>query len=118
MVEINFPETRTAFIFGRQCNRLGFDWEQSIVLLRNSEIPDKRDERSFALGYGACVHFIGFRGNEYINARRIWGTPDFFHRGWDNRAKREIADYDIVVFAKGDETKEPSPYSFNDSEVM
>ena len=29
-----------------------------------------------------ALHFIGFRGNEYVSARRVWGPPDFFHVGW------------------------------------
>lgn len=46
------------------------------------------------------VHFVGFRrGEAYAAAVRVWGHPEFIHRGWDQRARREIADGDIVVFA-------------------
>lgn len=62
----------------------------------------------------ACVHFVGFRGNEYVSARRVWGVPDFFHIGWDLRAQREIADGDTVVFATGDAHQAPSRKSFPD----
>jgi len=26
-----------------------------------------------------AIHFVGFRGDEYSSAIRIWGVPDFFH---------------------------------------
>lgn len=46
-----------------------------------------------------ATHFVGFRGDEYNRARRVFGEPDFIHMGWDRRAFREIADGDRVVFA-------------------
>lgn len=55
-----------------------------------------------------CVHFVAFRGEEYWSAVRVWGRPDFIHMGWDRRARREIGDRDIVVFAKGTEA-DPFP---------
>jgi len=48
------------------------------------------------------IHFVWFRGDEYLSAVRVWGQPDFVHMGWDSRARREIADGDTVVFAKGE----------------
>lgn len=60
------------------------------------------------------LHFVGFRDDRYINAVRVFGRPDFIHRGWDLRARREIAAGDVVVFAKGSDTQEPSRRSFND----
>lgn len=68
------------------------------------------------------IHFVGFKDpryekdERYWRAYRVWGQPDFFHRGWDNRAKHEIADGDTIIFAKGDWRQEPSLYSFDDSE--
>jgi|SRR5271166_966774 len=61
-----------------------------------------------------AVHFVGFRGDEYHRARRVFGAPDFVHRVWDNRAVCDIAPGDIVVFAKYHD-QAPSPYSFDDS---
>ena len=49
-----------------------------------------------------CVHFVGFRDDRYINAVRVFGRPDFVHPRWDERARREIADGDTVIFATGD----------------
>ena len=61
-----------------------------------------------------AVHFVGFRGEEFHSARRVFGQPDFVHRIWDIRATQDIAPGDIVVFARyHDQT--PSPRSFDDS---
>lgn len=62
-----------------------------------------------------AVHFIGFRDPQrWANAARIWGEPDIVHHVWDQRARREIANCDTLVFAKYDPDR-PSRYSFDDS---
>lgn len=46
------------------------------------------------------THFIGFRGDEYVRARRIWRGPHFIHRWLDERAFREIDwERDTVLLA-------------------
>lgn len=60
------------------------------------------------------IHFVGFRGEEYNAAKKIWGQPDYFHLGWDLRARREIAANDTIVFAKGEHNQEPRVKSFDD----
>lgn len=65
-----------------------------------------------------ALHFIGFRGDEYFRACRFWGSPDFVHRNWDVRARQEVINDDVAVFAKGDDATSPRPQSFNDSEHM
>jgi hypothetical protein len=60
------------------------------------------------------VHFIGFRGDEYWSAVKIWGEPHFIHRGWDKRAQRDIDPADLVIFATGDERQEPKQINYND----
>ncbi|MGO4449098.1 hypothetical protein AB4Y96_09240 [Phyllobacterium sp. TAF24] len=60
------------------------------------------------------VHFVGFKGEEYHSAVKVFGKPHFIHREWDLRAQREIADNDIVVFATGAHDREPRCKSFND----
>ena len=60
------------------------------------------------------VHFVGFRGEEYTRAVKVFGLPDFIHMGWDRRAQREIAEADLVVFARGDEDQPPAERNFND----
>ena len=66
----------------------------------------------------SAIHFVGFSGDEFIQAVKIFGSPDFVHRYWDSRAKSMITDEDIVVFAKGNITDIPNRYNFDDSEVM
>ena len=61
-----------------------------------------------------ALHFVGFRGDEYTRACRIFGRPDFIHIGWDLRAQREIAPGDVVVFAKGSEDQIPRAQSYPD----
>ena len=61
-----------------------------------------------------CTHFVGFRGEEYWSAVRIWGRPHVIHRRWDRRARREIGDEDVVVFAAGDDTQEPPAWNADD----
>lgn len=61
-----------------------------------------------------CVHFVGFRGEEYWSAVKAFGPPDFIHRGWDMRARREIADDDLIVFATGPADQQPRVKSYDD----
>ena len=65
------------------------------------------------------VHFIGFKGEEFHSAVKVFGKPDFIHRRWDFRAKQEASDpTDTIVFARWDDTREPEFRSFNDSEAF
>lgn len=52
-----------------------------------------------------AVHYVGFRGDEFARARRLFGAPVFIHRQWDRRAQRDIGPDDLVIFATGDETQ-------------
>lgn len=52
---------------------------------------------------GRAVHYVNFRDDRYWSAFRIFGGPRVIHRTWDQRARREIGDDDVVVFATGDE---------------
>jgi len=52
-----------------------------------------------------AVHYVGFRDDRYWNAFRIWGGPCVIHRRWERRARREVGDGDVVIFATGDETQ-------------
>jgi len=68
-----------------------------------------------------AIHFIGFRGEEYHSAIRVWGPPDLIHRWADKRfwLGGELCPGDTCVFANGEETHERDPrYSFNDSECL
>ena len=49
---------------------------------------------------GKIVQFIGFRGEEYNSAVKIWGKPDFIHPVNDYRSNVEIDwENDIIIFA-------------------
>lgn len=60
------------------------------------------------------IHFVGFRGEEYWSAVSVWGKPDFYHRGYDNRMRREIGADDVIVFANGYEDDGPKWHSYPD----
>lgn len=61
----------------------------------------------------AAIHFVGFRGDEYASAVRVWGKPGFIHMGNDTRMRREMAPGDTVVFANGCEAR-PADRNFSD----
>jgi len=61
-----------------------------------------------------AVHFVGFRGDEYVRAQKVFGPPDFVHVNHDVRVAGDVAPGDTVVFANGFEAKW-SPYVHDDS---
>ena len=61
-----------------------------------------------------CVHYVGFRDDAFMRAKRIFGGPVFIHRRWDRRARRDIGPEDIVIFAEGDETQPLARSNGND----
>ena len=63
-----------------------------------------------------AVHFVRFGrfDQHYWNAVRAFGSPDFRHRYWDRRARREIADGDLIVFAKGGDDQPLSEFNGDD----
>jgi len=65
-----------------------------------------------------ALHFIGFKDERYHNAVRVFGRPDFIHRHWDVRAKHEIVQGDVAVFAIKTYQDIPNEHSFNDSQHM
>ncbi len=64
----------------------------------------------------SLVHFVGFDrfDQRFSNAQAVFGAPDFLHRCWDHRARREIAPDDIVLFARGDADQPPSRFNGDD----
>jgi len=81
------------------------------VLVAHQRHTDATDVRQT---FRPCVHFVGFRGEEYWSAVKVWGVPDFYHLGWDRRTRREIADGDIVIFARGPADQPVTERNFND----
>lgn len=65
-----------------------------------------------------CLHFVGFKGDEYWRAQAVFGKPDFVHRQNDGRFRQELAPGDEVVFANGAEERPSLTYSYNDSEFF
>ena len=65
------------------------------------------------------VHFVGFRGDEFHSAVKVWCKPDFFHRVFDDRVifGGEVGDDDIIIFANGAD-KRFKKFTFNDSAVF
>ena len=65
------------------------------------------------------VHFVGFRGDEYLSAVKVFGKHDFFHRVFDYRVifGGEVGDDDIIIFANGAD-KRFKKFTFNDSAVF
>lgn len=61
-----------------------------------------------------CIHYVGFRDDRYLNARKVFGGPAIIHRIWDQRAMRDIGEDDLVVFANGPSEQEPSRFNGND----
>ena len=47
------------------------------------------------------IHFVGFRGEEYWSAVKVWGKPDFYHIGLDTRMSKLAADSDTIILANG-----------------
>ncbi|USM11524.1 hypothetical protein vBCbaSRXM_79 [Citromicrobium phage vB_CbaS-RXM] len=61
------------------------------------------------------LHFVGFRGEEYWSAVKVWGKPGMIHGGWDRRAQRDVCyECDTVIFATGDENQPVREFNFND----
>lgn len=61
------------------------------------------------------THFIGFRGEEYWSAVRVWGPPHYVHMGLDRRARRDIDPGDTVVFANGAESWPTPDWNYPDT---
>jgi hypothetical protein len=64
---------------------------------------------------GTIRHFVGFRDDRFVRAVRVFGRPDFIHRFWDARARDEVMEGDVVIFAEGDETQAINPWTYDDS---
>lgn len=79
------------------------EWLREI--LRRSDVADKDEAEFLSAYYGSppCVHFVGFKGDEYTRAVRVFGRPDFIHRKNDIRLQRggELHPSDIIVYANG-----------------
>jgi hypothetical protein len=66
----------------------------------------------------SCIHFVGFKGEEFHRAIAVFGKPDFIHRQNDGRCRSMIMDEDVAIYANGAEVPHSSVFSFDDSSVM
>lgn len=63
------------------------------------------------------VHYIGFRGDEFVRAYKIFGGPVMIHRTHDPRSQRDIdPEKDVVIFANGE--SEDYVHSRNSPDVV
>lgn len=90
----------TAREYGLAMRHSGFTLGQCINFLLASDIVDK-DVRELSIGYHGervCLHFVGFRGEEYWSAVRIWGKPHYTHPQADFRMIGDMGPQDVVIF--------------------
>lgn len=65
----------------------------------------------------SALHFVRFPDNHglrFCNAVRVFGRPDFMHKVWDRRVRREIFDGDTVLFAKGEHDQAVAEFNGDD----
>ncbi|MEQ8308075.1 MAG: hypothetical protein RIA09_16190 [Hoeflea sp.] len=62
-----------------------------------------------------AVHFVGFRGDEFNRAVRVFGQPDFIHNVWDKRAVAEVFEGDTVVLGPKGQTDQVFEFTYDDS---
>jgi hypothetical protein len=60
------------------------------------------------------VHFVGFTDDRFWSAVKVWGRPEYIHRGWDLRARRELHPADTIVFAEGEHDQPMREKSYSD----
>jgi hypothetical protein len=60
------------------------------------------------------VHFVGFSGDEYYRAARVWGMPDFVHAWHDARMYGDVGPNDVIVFGPKAHPNEVSPWTWQD----
>ena len=86
---------------GERMSKHGWKYEDAVWVFSQCEEVTK-DVREFTEGfYGAeksCVHFVGFRGEEYWSAVRIWGKPDYTWPQATFHTLGECAPADLVIF--------------------
>lgn len=67
-------------------------------------------------GGNPTLHLVGFRGEEYWSARKIWwDLPVMIHRVHDRRMQRDVGENDVVVFANSE--REDVLREFNGDDV-
>jgi hypothetical protein len=86
------------------------------ILYEGGQVPSMPDYMIPVATRRGALHFVGFKDDRYWNAVKVYGLPDIVHRVWDERARAELAEGDVVIFAQYSPDDEPTPYTWNDSE--
>ena len=60
------------------------------------------------------VHCVGFRGEEYNRAVRVFGLPDFIHLVHDRRMYGDVGDGDLLIFGPKADPNVLSEFSWQD----
>lgn len=68
------------------------------IALFNDPAADVREVSIGFHGERSCLHFVGFRGEEYWSAVKVWGTPHFVHPQADFRMIGEMGPEDVVIY--------------------
>ena len=63
------------------------------------------------------VHFVGFRGEEYNRAVRVFGLPDFIHLVHDRRMYGDVGDGDLLIFGPKADPNVLSEFSWQDHAI-
>jgi hypothetical protein len=63
------------------------------------------------------IHFIGFRGDEFVRACRVWGYPDHIHLIHDHRMYGDVGEHDVLIFGPKADPDRISEYSWQDHEL-
>ena len=62
------------------------------------------------------VHFVGFRGEEYWSAVKVFGKPTFIHRWHDHRMYGDVAKADTLIFGPKADPAHVAEFSDQDHE--
>lgn len=85
---------------GVDMSKHGWKFEDALwVFSKCGEVT--KDPHEFTEGfYGtkSCLHFVGFRGEEYWSAVRIWGKPDYTWPQATFQILGDCAPADTVIF--------------------
>lgn len=113
----NWPQTSAGYGALLAKHMFPTNLDSARRLFHGAALADRNWNAFLEALYGpSALHFVGFKGDEYTRAVRLFGKPDFIHRYNDARFRHggELAPHDMVVYANGSEA-DPRPAAFDDS---
>lgn len=63
------------------------------------------------------VHFVGFRGEEFWSAVKVFGYPNFIHSIHDHRMYGDVGPEDVLIFGPKANPDHISKFSWQDHEL-